>query len=238
MNRAGNPFSLLTPTQVLRRLTVVEDVNQQAATIFYDTDIAMESGVRKAVHASLHHELTEREVYHVLCFGFQCFLRSTHWYCRWESVGAVVQRQTCIRGDTVLCDRISIGNVDGRLKICGCRWRGCQFRFWCWFRFHISRLGVDGFGGGVLLVSGFLDPLRGIGGLRSAFLLTGILFLWLLLRCDRYCVWTLWCRCWRRCRLWLLCFFLHCRCWRQCRFYCVALYLSAGHEQQCRADYQ
>ena len=46
---------MLTPAQVLGRLTVVEDVDQQAPAIFHDADIAAESGIRKAVHASLHH---------------------------------------------------------------------------------------------------------------------------------------------------------------------------------------
>lgn len=50
---------MLTPTQVLRRLTVVEDVDQQDAAILHDADVAAETGIRQAVHASLHHKLTE-----------------------------------------------------------------------------------------------------------------------------------------------------------------------------------
>ena len=49
------PYSLLTPTQVLHHLIVVEDVDQEATAILHDADIAAESGIRKAVHASLHH---------------------------------------------------------------------------------------------------------------------------------------------------------------------------------------
>lgn len=48
-------YSLLTPAQVLGRLTVVEDVEQQAPAVFYNADVTVESGIRKAVHASLHH---------------------------------------------------------------------------------------------------------------------------------------------------------------------------------------
>lgn len=48
-------YSLLTPAQVLGRLTVVEDVDQQAPAVFYNADVTVESGIRKAVHASLHH---------------------------------------------------------------------------------------------------------------------------------------------------------------------------------------
>lgn len=48
-------YSLLTPAQVLRRLSIVEDVDQQAPAIFHDADVTVESGIRKAVHASLHH---------------------------------------------------------------------------------------------------------------------------------------------------------------------------------------
>lgn len=42
---------MLTPTQVLRRLTVVEDVDRQTAAAFRDADVAMESSIRKAVYA-------------------------------------------------------------------------------------------------------------------------------------------------------------------------------------------
>ena len=48
---------LLTPTQVLCRLTVVEDVDQQTAAVLHDADIAAESGIRKAVHTSLHQDV-------------------------------------------------------------------------------------------------------------------------------------------------------------------------------------
>lgn len=48
-------YSLLTPAQVLGRLTVVEDVEQQAPAVFYNADVTVESGICKAVHASLHH---------------------------------------------------------------------------------------------------------------------------------------------------------------------------------------
>ena len=44
-------YSLLTPTQVLRRLIVVEDVNQQAPAVFYNADVTVEAGVRDGVQA-------------------------------------------------------------------------------------------------------------------------------------------------------------------------------------------
>lgn len=136
-----------------------------------------------------------------ICFGFQCFLRGTHWHRRRESVGAVVQCQTCVRGDAVLCDRIGVGGIDGRLTVCGRRWRRCRFRLRCWFGFYIARLGMDGLGGNIFRGNKFLGRFRGIGGLWSVSLLMGILFLWLLLRCDRRCARFLCCRCWFRCCL-------------------------------------
>ena len=47
----------MQPTQVLCRLTIVENVDQQTAAILDDTDIAAESGVRDGVPSRLHHDI-------------------------------------------------------------------------------------------------------------------------------------------------------------------------------------
>lgn len=64
--------SLLTPAQVLGRLTVVEDVEQQAPAVFYNADVTVESGIRKAVHASLHHM-----IFFICAFSFRFLAAQT-----------------------------------------------------------------------------------------------------------------------------------------------------------------
>ena len=46
--------------RLLRRLPIVENVDQQTAAILHDVDIAAETGVRDGIHASPHHELAGR----------------------------------------------------------------------------------------------------------------------------------------------------------------------------------
>ena len=49
-------------------LARIENVDEQAAAIFDDADVAMEARVRDAIHARLHHELAEGVVhYRGLC---------------------------------------------------------------------------------------------------------------------------------------------------------------------------
>ena len=45
-------------------LARIENVDEQAAAIFDDADVAMEARARDAIHARLHHELPEGVVHH------------------------------------------------------------------------------------------------------------------------------------------------------------------------------
>ena len=177
-------YSLLTPTQVLRRLIVVEDVNQQAPAVFYNADVTVEAGVRDGVHASLHHNLTEGEVHHVSCLSLQRFLRGVHRHCGREAIGAVAQCQATVRGDTVLLHRVGVGSVDGCLTICGCcgfgsrLWRRGRLRsiFRRWGAVLIAAgLGRDGGRGDVLRGCRFCDRLRVLGDLWNILLLSPFL---------------------------------------------------------------
>ena len=40
-------------------LACIENIDEQACTVLYDADVAMEARVRDAIHARLHHELPE-----------------------------------------------------------------------------------------------------------------------------------------------------------------------------------
>lgn len=232
-------YSLLTPTQVLRRLIVVEDVNQQAPAVFYNADVTVEAGVRDGVHASLHHNLTEGEVHHVSCLSLQRFLRGVHRHCGREAIGAVAQCQATVRGDTVLLHRVGVGSVDGCLTICGCcgfgsrLWRRGRLRsiFRRWGAVLIAAgLGRDGGRGDVLRGCRFCDRLRVLGDLWNILLLSPFL------HGCRCCGWWLLHHGGFRERLRPLCLLPHRSRGRWCGAGLVVYLLLAGCEQERDAD--